>query len=199
MLNLLQNLKENLSSNWTYVHKIIFTFAFYLLFKVFLKVLDFEEIIPFALIFIILGFLVFTIDKLIDPLIDILLLFSKDKNKIDKNRRKTALLVLFLLIIAIISTISYYIFDYYPLVNVVIYTMILAVLCSAFFLDFSSKKIKKTTKISISVLAIIGFIAVAQSFYTNYDLNVNFFLFIFIFGFFILDYRIGVWKKYYLK
>ena len=199
MLNLLLNLKEKLSQNWTYIHRILFTFTIYLLFKVFLKVLDLEELIPFALIFVIVGFLVFTIDKLIDPLIDILLLFSKDKTKLDKNRKKTAYLVLFFLILMIISTISYYIFNYYPLVNVVTYTLIMAVLSSALFLNFSSEKVKKTINISVGVLAIIGFIAVAQSFYTNYDLNVNFFLFIFIFGFFILDYRIGVWKKYYLK
>jgi len=192
MIEKLFELKDSLEKNWTYLHKILFTFSFYLLYKGFLKVLTPEQMSPFILVFLVLGFLLFTIDILIYPIID---LFAKEKiNYLGKKSKKANLLAYFGLATAFFATVFYYITDYYPLVIVIIYSLIMAVLSYAYFMDYSSKKNKTIIKTSIGALALLGFAGVIHSFYLNKALNVNTFTLIFVLGFFVVDFLIYKWR-----
>jgi len=192
MIEKLFEIRDSLEKNWTYLHKILFTFSFYLLYKGFLKVLTPEQMSPFILIFLILGFLLFTIDILIYPIID---LFAKEKlNSPGAKTKKANLWVYFGLATTFFATVFYYITDYYPLVIVVIYSLIMAVLFYAYFMDYSSQKNRTIIKTSIGALALLGFAGVIHSFYLNRALNVNTFTLIFVLGFFVVDFLIYKWR-----
>ena len=194
MINLLIKLKDNLSKNWTYVHKIIFSFSFYLLYKVFVRAIGFDEMKPFALIFVLLGFLIYTADKLIDPIINIAYLIS-NKEKINEKEKNQAISVLIFFILTIIGVISYYITNYYPLASLSIFSIIMADLITGYFIEFSLISIGKKARIAIRVLFILGIAGVIHSFYFNDFLNI--FIFIYIITFFILDYTLDYWKRKY--
>ena len=192
MLNKLLELKDSLEQNWTYLHKVLFTFSFYLLYKAFLKVLDSETMSPYILIFIVIGFFIFTIDILIYPFID---LFNRKKLKyLDKKRRIANITVYFFISLSILSTIYYYLTHYYPVVNIVIFSLIMSVFSYSFILDYYQNKKAKIIKWAIAILTIIGFAGIIHGFYLNKTLNVNTFTLIFVFGFFIVDFLIYKWR-----
>jgi len=196
MLDRLIKLRDNLELNWPYFYRVIFTFAFYLIYKAFLKVLNPEDMSPFILIFIVLGVIVFTIDKLIYPIVDIFTVF-KGQDRIDKHKKQIAILVIFLLSLSFIATIGYYITNYYPIINLIIFSLVMASSISSLSLDYSKKNIVLILKLSIAALSIIGIAGIIHSYYLNKELNMNTFMLIFILGFFVLDYISGVWKKKY--
>jgi hypothetical protein len=194
MLEKLIKLKENLNQNWTYIQKILFTFSFYLIYKVFVRAIGFDEMKPFALIFILLGFLVFSMDKLLQPLIDFIVLFDK-KNKLSKKVKLRAIWIMVLLFIMILGVIAFYILKYYPLVSISFFTGIFAVLLTGIFEDYTLDSIKKVVKIVTVILFFIGLAGCIHSIYYNDILNI--FNFIYIVAFFIFDYRLDFWKKHF--
>ena len=195
MINILVKLKKNLEKNWSYVHKILFTFTFYLTFKIFVKVIDINEMLPYSIIFILLGFLVYTIDKLIDPFIDILLFFSNRRSELDANRKRQVLVVLFFILLTIGSTITYFSTKYYPLVSISLFSAIMAVISTGLFQKYTLYSIGKVVKFAVFAMFLLGMGGVFQCFYRNAVLTIT--LFIFIVLFFILDYRLDYWKKNY--
>jgi hypothetical protein len=194
MLEKLIKLKENLNQNWTYIQKILFTFSFYLIYKVFVRAIGFDEMKPFALIFILLGFLVFSMDKLLQPLIDFIVLFDK-KNKLSKKVKLRAIWIMVLLFIMILGVIAFYILKYYPLVSISFFTGIFAVLLTGIFEDYTLDSIKKVVKIVTVILFFIGLAGCIHSIYYNDILNI--FNFIYIVALFIFDYRLDFWKKHF--
>ena len=192
MLNKLLELKDGLEQNWTYLHKILFTFSFYLLYKVFLKVLDSETMSPYILLFIVLGFFVFTIDILIYPLID--LLAQKNTRIIDKKIKIANNAVYFFTSLSILSTLYYYMTHYYPVVNIVIFSLIMSAFSYSIILDYYHDKKAKIIKWLIVILTIIGLAGIIHGFYLNKVLNVNTFTLIFILGFFIVDFLVYKWR-----
>ncbi len=192
MLNKLLELKDSLEQNWTYLHKILFTFSFYLLYKVFLKVLDSETMSPYILLFIVLGFFVFTIDILIYPLID--LLAQKNTRIIDKKIKIANNAVYFFTSLSILSTLYYYMTHYYPVVNIVIFSLIMSAFSYSIILDYYHDKKAKIIKWLIVILTIIGLAGIIHGFYLNKALNVNTFTLIFILGFFIVDFLVYKWR-----
>ncbi len=192
MLNKLLELKDGLEQNWTYLHKILFTFSFYLLYKVFLKVLDSETMSPYILLFIVLVFFVFTIDILIYPLID--LLAQKNTRIIDKKIKIANNAVYFFTSLSILSTLYYYVTHYYPVVNIVIFSLIMSAFSYSIILDYYHDKKAKIIKWLIVILTIIGLAGIIHGFYLNKALNVNTFTLIFILGFFIVDFLVYKWR-----
>ena len=192
MLNKLLELKDSLEQNWTYLHKVLFTFSFYLLYKAFLKVLDSEAMSPYILIFIVIGFFIFTIDILIYPLIN---MFSKKSTIIiDKKRKIANIAVYFFISLSILSTLYYYITHYYPTVNIVIFSLIMSVFSYSVILDYYNDKKTIIIKWLIAIFTIIGITGIIHGFYLNKALNVNTFTLIFVFGFFIVDFLIYKWR-----
>ncbi len=183
-------LKESLDSNWTYIHKILFTFTFYLIYKVFVRAIGFEEMKPYSLIFIIIGFLVFTMDSWIGRFISFLKIFSSQKS--GTQDKLTSIVVISFLFLMIILGILFFITGYYPYVSLSIFTGITSILISYYFLDFRSEKFRKISKWMILTLIIPGLAGIVHSFYYNDVLNI--FNFIFIIGFFILENRLFYWK-----
>jgi len=192
MLEKLFELKKSLENNWTYLHKILFTFSFYLLYKGFLKVLSPEQMSPFILIFLILGFLIFTIDILIYPVIDIFTV--KKPGDLDKETKVANRLAYLGLIITLLATVAYYTTHYYPLVIIIFYSLIMSVLSYAFFMSYCCKSKTKIIKLSILILSVIGIAGIAHSIYLNKALNINTFTLIFILGFFIIDFLVYKWR-----
>ncbi len=189
MLDRLIELKKSIEQNWVYLYKVLFTLSFYLLYKAFLKVLSPESMSPYIIIFIIIGFVIFTIDILIYPITDLFV-----KNKSNKKLNIANMLVYLSLLITILSTVLYYVTGQYPFDIVVIYSLMMAVLSYSFFIDYKNDGKNKIIKSSIIVLSIIGLAGVIHSFYLNKALNVNTFTLIFVIGFFILDYLIYKWR-----
>lgn len=197
MREVLQNLKEDLKQNWTYLHKILFTFSFYLLYKAFLKVLSPETMSPYILIFIIIGFLIFTIDTLIHPISD--LAPTSTNPKLEEKKKVANIIVYMFLGITIVATTLYYIYDYYPIVSIITYSLIMAVLSYSFFYKYKTLNKTRIIKTSIAILSIVGIAAIIHSFYLNVKLNINSFMLAFVLGFFILDFFINSWKKPHLQ
>jgi len=197
MLNYLLKLKEAIDTNWNYFYKILFSFSIYLLYKGFLKVLTFEDMAPYNLIFIIIGFIVFSLDKLINPIIDIYKLLFRKNEEISPNRKKTAIIVFIFFIIMISATLGYYIFSFYPFVNITIFSLMVASLTTSLFINHTKKSINSIIKIVFIILASIGIAGIVHSFYLNENLNINTFTLVFVIGFFIFDYLLNNWKEKY--
>ncbi len=192
MLKKLIELRDNLDQNWTYIHKILFTFTFYLVYKVFVRAIGFEEMKPFALIFILLGFFVFSMNKLIQPVIDFIELFNKN-NQLTKREKLRAIWVIILLTLMILGAIAFYFTKYYPLVSFSFFFGILSIFVTGIFEDYTLDMIKKVVRIVSVILFLVGLAGCIHSIYYNDVLNI--FNFIFIISFFIFDYRLDYWKK----
>lgn len=197
MLEKIISLKENLKDNWPYIFKILFTFSFYLIYKAFLKVISPEAMKPYILIFVVLGFLVFSIDKWIYPIVDLMRIIYGEK--IDKSKKKIALFVFALIFFAFILVLGYYISGYYPIVYIILFLVLLVPSISALSIDFSNSSIRRIIIVTLSILSIIGISGIIYSFYINEFSNRNLFFIIFLLGYFILDYLISTWMKKYSK
>ncbi len=192
MLAKLKKLKKDLDQNWTYTHKILFTFSFYLIYKVFVRAIGFDEMKPFALIFILFGFFIFSMNKLLQPLIDFIIIFNKN-NHLSKREKLRAIWVILLISLMITGIIAFYITRYYPLVSISFYMGIFATFVIGIYEDYTLEMINKIVKIVSTILFFIGLAGCIHSIYFNDILNI--YNFIYIIGFFIFDYRLDYWKK----
>ena len=193
MLNKLIALKENLEKNWTFVHKILFSLSVFLLFRALVRVSSIDTMRVYSLVFVLIGFYVYTIDKWVEPLVDFFKFISK--KDIDDNAKNSAILVVAFMLITILSVVLYYVTGFYPYIAVFIFSAIQSVLFTAIFKKYKPEKKGRLLKIVLLAMTLLGIAGMIYSFYYHSGLNVI--LFIYIVAFFMVDALIGYWQKHY--
>lgn len=185
MLKQLKKLNENLEKNWTYVLKVIFTLSVFFLYRVFIKSVGYEFLQLFNLIFVMAGILVYTLDKLLAPVITFLeIVFESNASLPVKTRIKSVLTSVFIAA-SIFSVIMYYITKTYPWASVSLILWCLAVYITEFYGEYKTKTISVIIRTIILVLTVLGIASVIHCFVYNDLLNI--YLFIFIIVFFTYD------------
>lgn len=192
MLKHLKKLNENLEKNWTFVLKLIFTLSVFFLYRVFIKSFDFESLQLFNLIFVMIGFLVYTLDKLLPSVIIFLEILGKTNEKLSEKIRIKSFLSSAFIILSIFSVIMFYITKAYPWASLSILFWCMAVFTTDYFGDYKTKYTSGIVKVLVLTLTILGIISVAHCFVYNVLLNI--YLFIFIIVFFIYDFILDYWK-----
>lgn len=185
MLKQLKKLNENLEKNWTYVLKVIFTLSVFFLYRVFIKSVGYDFLQVFNLIFIMAGILVYTLDKLLSPVIIFLEIIFEPNRSLPKKIRIKSVLTSVFIGASILSVIMYYITQEYPWASISLILWCLAVYITEFDGDYKTKMISLIIRSIILLLTLLGIISVIHCFVYNDLLNI--YLFIFIIVFFIYD------------
>jgi len=191
MLAKLIAFKRKLDGNWTYVHKILFSFAVYLLYKVFVRATSLEEMRPYSLIFILAGFYVYTLDISLTPVVDILSFFNKKQR--ERRLRYCTLCSLFFMVLTIIAVVAYYHSGYYPYIGIFIFSAVQSAMLARYEPAYFYEEKLKQAKAILVLMFVLGLAGVVHCFIYNDGLNVI--LFIYIIMFFVFDVILDRWQK----
>lgn len=181
MIEHLKNLDKNLDKNWTLVHKVIFAISVFLLYRVLIHSVDFDSMQTFNLIFVVIGFAVYSLKHLVKILLNSFGFFDEsEKENKSKNNFSTYLALMFFCL-GIVFIFLYYFTHIYGMASGAVIS-----LNSGILVWIQSKGLhKKWFNYFIWIVIICGIISVFHSFYFN-DL-INIFSFLFIILFFIVD------------
>ena len=181
MLKQLKKLNVNLEKNWTFAHKVTFTLSVFIMYRVFIRSFDFESMQVFNLLFIMAGFLVYTIDKLLPSVICFFELFTNKEENLTKKIRIQTILTVLLIIASFCFIILFYITGDYPWASFCIFGWCMAVYSFDFFTDHKTQTVTNIVRIFIILVTILGVLSIVHCFYYNVLLNVYFFVYIIIF------------------
>lgn len=180
LLDHLYNTRKALESNYNFFHRVIFTISVYVLHRVFVMAVGYEFISTLNLIFIIAGFVVFSLDKLIRPVIWLSeMIFSKFSG--NKAKWLFAVTSIAFLFASFIAMILYYATGILFWSGISIITLCSSVFSSEFL---HCNRILSAThyfRLGLTVLIIYGFIAAYQSAGSNDPANLHVVAYIAIF------------------
>jgi hypothetical protein len=154
-----------------------------LLYRVFIKSVGYEEVQPFNLIFVLTGFFIYSIDKLLPPVI-----FFIENTGLNRDEKKTKLQSyssVGFLVLCLIAAVIFYTNDMYPWASISIVSLCLAVYATGFFSEYKTSRNALFIKLIIVAFGILGIISIVHCFVFNVLLNV--YLFIFLIAFFLFD------------
>lgn len=189
MIEHLKKLDKNLDKNWTLVLKSIFAISVFLLYRVLVRSIDFDSLQTFNLIFVIAGFVVYSVKYLVKILISSDSFFNKSEKANKSNSTFYTYLALLFCVLSIVFIFFYYFTHTYGWAA----TSVISINFGFLVWIQAKETHKKWLKYLIWLVIICGIASIFHSFYYN-DL-VNIFSFIFIVLFFIVDIYIEMQRK----
>ncbi|MGE5356130.1 MAG: hypothetical protein ACM3PT_07815 [Deltaproteobacteria bacterium] len=193
MLKILKDLNKKLDNNYSIVHKVIFTLSVFLLYRVFIRSIGYDDFSIFNLIFVLIGFFVYSVDKLIPVIINVLESILKTDEKISYKTRVQSFIAFVFILISVFSAIMYFITSKYAWASMSVVFLCIAVLSVYFASEYASNFYKLSVMIFIVLTLILGITSIVHCFIYNDLLNI--YLFVFIIIFFLTDLIIPVFYK----
>lgn len=185
LIDHLYNIRKALESNYNFFLRLIFTISVYVLHRVFVMAIGYDNISTLNLVFIIAGFAVFSLDRLLRP---VFWFFEMIFSKFSGNKAKWlfALTSIAFLLSSFIAMILYYASGILFWSGISIISLCSSVLSAGFLHCYTSLPGTHYFRMGIVVLILYGFFAAFQSAISNDPANLHVVTYIVIFILFVI-------------